>query len=208
MSELSLPKDFGNTPKKNLVLPENFTGLIVHCCCAPCAGAMFEFFKVNKLNPIIFFYNPNIHPKDEYVKRRDELIKLANLLDFKTIIGDYDTKTWFELTKGLEHEPERGNRCEICFTHRLQVTALLTKKLGLSHFTSTLATSRWKKKELVDKAGFKAQASVNNEALYWDEDWRKQGLVTRRYELVKKFNFYNQLYCGCVFSKINNDHYK
>ena len=79
------------------------------------------------------------------------------------------------------------------------------KELGISHFTTTLATSRWKSKEQVDKAGFTSQDTVGG-VQYWAEDWRKGGLVTRRYQLVKEFSFYNQTYCGCIFSKINCEH--
>lgn len=208
MDNCILPLNFGNTPKKQLTLPDNCNGVVIHCCCAPCAGAMFECFKAHNLNPVIFFYNPNIHPQKEYEIRRDELIKLSTKLGFEVVVGDYDTRTWFKLTKGLEHEPERGARCSVCFTHRLTATALFAKQRGISHFTSTLATSRWKNKDQVNAAGFKAQQSVNNEALYWAEDWRKGGLVTRRYELVKEFNFYNQQYCGCVYSQQNTAHIK
>lgn len=208
MDKCILPLSFGNTPKKDLNLPDNCNGVVIHCCCAPCAGAMFECFKVHKLKPIIFFYNPNIHPQKEYEIRRDELITLSEKLGFEVVVGDYDTKTWFELTRGLEHEPERGERCSVCFTHRLTATAIFAMQRGISHFTSTLATSRWKNKDQVNAAGFKAQQSVNDKALYWAEDWRKGGLVTRRYELVKEFNFYNQQYCGCVYSQQNTAHIK
>lgn len=206
INAIKLPEDFGNTPKKDLKIPENFTGLLLHCCCAPCSGALFECIKSNGITPTVFFYNPNIHPKEEYEKRRDELIELAKLLNFKVHVGDYDTKSWFEKIKGLEQEPERGKRCAVCFTHRLTVAAMFAKELGLSHFTSSLATSRWKKKEQVDQAGFSAQEATG--VMYWDQDWRKQGLVNRRYELVKKFNFYNQEYCGCVYSQRSSEYEK
>lgn len=202
-----LPESFGNSPKKDLVLPNGCKQVVLHCCCAPCAGAVLECFKVNNISPIVFFYNPNIHPKDEYEKRRDELISLCALLDFEVVIGDYDTKTWFEKIKGLEHEPERGARCSVCFEHRLTVTALFAKERGINLFTSTLATSRWKNKKQVDLAGFNAQEKVLG-SIYWDFDWRKQGLVTRRYELVKEFDFYNQLYCGCIYSQEGTQYIK
>lgn len=203
---LVLPADFGNTPKKELKAPENMTGLLMQVCCAPCCGAVLECMHVHNIKPVLFFYNPNIHPQDEYIKRRDELIELAKLLNFEYIIPEYDTKPWFDLVKGLEKEPERGERCTVCFTHRLTATAMYAKANGFSHFTTTLATSRWKDKKQVDLAGFKAQEATGT--IYWSEDWRKGGLVTRRYELVKKFNFYNQQYCGCIYSKLNNDYLK
>ena len=203
MTDLILPEDFGSSPKKTLNLPDDFTGLVVHCCCAPCSGAMFEYFKEQNLKIHVFFYNPNIHPQSEYEKRRDELVKFCKLLNFDVTVGDYDTKEWFKAVKGLEKEPERGLRCSVCFARRLTVTALFTKEINFSHFTTTLATSRWKNKQQVDEAGLKAQEAVNDKVKYWQEDWRKGGMVTRRYELVKKINFYNQLYCGCIFSKEN-----
>ncbi|SPT69279.1 Uncharacterized BCR, COG1636 [Anaerobiospirillum thomasii] len=195
-----LPQSFGNSPKMDLHLPGDAKEVVMHCCCAPCAGAVLECFKANDISPVVFFYNPNIHPLDEYEKRRDELISLCSLLNFEVVVGDYDTKTWFEKIKGLENEPERGARCTVCFTHRLTVTALFAKERGINLFTSTLATSRWKNKKQVDHCGQEAQNAVEG-SIYWDQDWRKQGLVGRRYELVKEFDFYNQQYCGCVYSQ-------
>ena len=109
---------------------------------------------------------------------------------------------WKEKIKGLENEPERGGRCLKCFTHRLTVTAIFAKEKGINTFTTTLCTSRWKSKKQVDEAGFSAQEAVDG-IKYWEQDWRKEGLVGRRYELVKEINFYNQLYCGCEFSQEN-----
>ena len=85
-------------------------------------------------------------------------------------------------------------------------TAMYAKEHGFTHFTTTLATSRWKNKKQVDAAGFIAQEASG--VPYWSEDWRKEGLVTRRYQLVKEFNFYNQLYCGCIFSRDNDAYQK
>ena len=140
--------------------------------------------------------------------RRDELLKLCSILDFPVTVGDYEPRKWFVAVKGLENEPERGQRCSVCFTLRLRATALFAKEVGATHFTTTLATSRWKNKAQIDEAGFKAQDFIKNEVKYWPEDWRKKGMVTRRDALVKKFNFYNQQYCGCVFSKENTAYRK
>ncbi|HIV55443.1 MAG TPA: epoxyqueuosine reductase QueH [Candidatus Anaerobiospirillum stercoravium] len=203
---LILPPDFGSTPKTKLVIPEGMTRLLVQVCCAPCCGAVLECFKVHGINPTLFFYNPNIHPRAEYEKRRDELIELAQLLGFAYVVPDYEPQGWFAQVKGLEHEPERGARCSVCFTQRLMATARYAQEHGFSHFTTTLATSRWKNKKQVDVAGLAAQAATG--VPYWAEDWRKEGLVTRRYQLVKSFNFYNQLYCGCIFSRDNGAYTK
>ena len=195
---LTLPNDFGNTPQRQLNIPENMTNLLLQICCAPCCGAVLECLRYHGVKPTLFFFNPNIHPKAEYEKRRDELIELAQLLDFPYIIPEYDAPAWFQAVKGLEHEPERGKRCDVCFIYRLKATALYAKEHGFSHFSSTLATSRWKNKQQVDQAG--EAAALATGVSYWNVDWRKGGLVGRRYELVKSFAFYNQLYCGCVFS--------
>lgn len=196
----TLPEDYAcATPRAELTLPEGETQVVLHCCCAPCSTAVLECMVFHQIRPILFFYNPNIHPADEYEKRRDELLRMADLLKLEAVVGDYDTKKWFSCVKGYEDAPERGARCDICFCERLRATAEFAKARGVRVFTTTLATSRWKSKPQVDKAGFKAQESVPG-SLYWDIDWRKNGLVGRRYELVKEIGFYNQRYCGCVFS--------
>lgn len=198
---MHLPDDYGNTPKLQLALPEGFESLVLHCCCAPCAGAVLECLSFHKVKTLVYFYNPNIYPQSEYLKRRDELIELCKLSGFPWEIGDPDFKEFYACYRGLEHEKERGARCDACFYQRLKRTALFAKDSGASHFTTTLATSRWKDKKQVDRAGFKAQEDAGG-PVYWAEDWRKGGLVTRRYALVKKMDFYNQTYCGCAFSKI------
>ncbi len=198
--DFTLPDNYGlTTPKKELVVPNEAKSVILHCCCAPCSTAVLECLLAYKIKPILFFFNPNIHPRDEYEKRRDEWLRLAKLNDVEAVIGDYDTKSWFEKVKGLEHCPERAERCDECFYMRLKATAILAKEREINLFTTTLATSRWKSKPQVDKAGFRAQKEVAG-SIYWDMDWRKGGLVERRYKLVKEIGFYNQRYCGCVYS--------
>ena len=96
---LILPPDFGTTPKTKLVIPEGMTKLLVQVCCAPCCGAVLECFQVHGISPTLFFYNPNIHPRAEYEKRRDELIELADLLGFAYIVPEYDPKEWFAKVK-------------------------------------------------------------------------------------------------------------
>ena len=110
--DFSLPNNFAkDSPKKDLALPEGANGLVVHCCCAPCSTSLVECLIFNKIKPLMFFYNPNIYPLEEYEKRRDEWIHLCELLELDYFVGDYDYKKWQEKVKGLENEPERGNRC-------------------------------------------------------------------------------------------------
>lgn len=196
----TLPQDYGaSSPKKDLTLPEGEREVLLHSCCAPCSTAVLECMIANGIRPQVFFCNPNIQPQDEYEKRRDEWLRLCGLLKLETAVDPYDTAKWFECIKGFEDEPERGRRCDRCFAFRLTRAARFAKERGIRVFTTTLATSRWKSKPQVDRAGRAAQDAVPG-TLYWDIDWRKEGLVGRRYELVKEIGFYNQRYCGCVYS--------
>jgi predicted adenine nucleotide alpha hydrolase (AANH) superfamily ATPase len=99
----------------------------------------------------------------------------------------------------MEHEPERGQRCERCFTLRLTAAARKAQQLGIQHFATTLASSRWKSLEQIERAGLAAEKTVPGTA-FWAQNWRKGGLQERRNQLLKEYAFYNQQYCGCEFS--------
>jgi len=147
----------------------------------------------------LFFYNPNIHPKKEYLLRKDENIKFANKHNIKIIDAEYDTKNWFNLTKGMEWEPERGIRCETCFDMRFYKTAEYASKNGYDIISSTLGISRWKNFEQINLSGRNATKPFSN-IDYWDFNWRKNNGSQRMLEVSKKEEFYMQEYCGCVYS--------
>lgn len=199
ISDFILPEDYlKGAPRRVLTLPDGGRKLVLHCCCAPCSTAVIECLLQCGLTPLVFFYNPNIYPHEEYETRRLELWHLCKLLNLECVNGDYEQERWQrEVAAGLELEGERGQRCLKCFTLRLDMTAAFTLKRGLKVFTTTLATSRWKSKAQVDTAGLAAQQHHPG-VIYWDLDWRKGGLVERRYALVKSIGFYNQRYCGCA----------
>ena len=102
--------------------------------------------------------------------------------------------------QGLENEPERGSRCLKCFTLRLTETARYASEHGFSVFTTTLASSRWKSLDQINEAGKRA-AALYPGTIFWEQNWRKGGLQDRRNQLLKEYDFYNQLYCGCEFSR-------
>lgn len=183
-----------------LTLPEGFSGLLLHACCAPCSSAILECLIDNGVRPVVFYFNPNIFPLDEYMKRRDESMRQVGALGLRYIDGDYDHEQWLATVAGLENEPERGLRCLECFKLRLLRTAIVARENGLSHFTTTLASSRWKSIEQIDIAGKDAAQNVEN-VDYWAVNWRKGGLSERRNQLLKENGFYNQQYCGCEFSR-------
>jgi predicted adenine nucleotide alpha hydrolase (AANH) superfamily ATPase len=151
------------------------------------------------IRPTIFYFNPNIFPYEEYEIRKNESKRHADSLGIPWIDGDYNHAQWLEQVQGLEHEPERGSRCLQCFRMRLTATALQAQALGITHFTTTLASSRWKSLDQITQAGLAAQAAVPS-TLFWAQNWRKGGLQDRRNQLLREYNFYNQLYCGCEFS--------
>ena len=151
------------------------------------------------IRPTIFYYNPNIWPRGEYEIRKNESKRHAESLGLSWIDGDYNHEQWREGVCGLENEPERGRRCEQCFTLRLVEAAKKAKELGIRYFTTTLASSRWKSLEQIERAGHQAEQMVGG-TTFWAQNWRKGGLYERRNQLLKEFDFYNQQYCGCEFS--------
>ena len=181
-------------------VPEGLTEVLLHACCAPCSSAIVEWMLAHGIRPTIFYYNPNIYPHEEYEIRKQESKRHAESLGLTWIDGDYDHEQWREDVCGLEGEPERGRRCEQCFTLRLTAAAQKSKSLGIKYFTTTLASSRWKSLEQIERAGHLAEQAVEGTA-FWAQNWRKGGLYERRNQLLKEFNFYNQQYCGCEFSK-------
>jgi len=154
---------------------------------------------MNDVRPTIFYCNPNIYPKEEYEIRKREITRYAKGLGLDIIDDDYNHEDWLEYIKGLENEPERGSRCLQCFKYRLLRAARKCKELGLEQFTTTLASSRWKRQDQTAEAGQWAATKVGG-VKFDDRNWRKGGLQERRNQLLKENNFYNQLYCGCEFS--------
>lgn len=184
--------------------PDAFANLapapvLLHSCCAPCSSAILEWLLARRYAPTVFFYNPNIFPREEYDVRRRECIRYCDALGVPYVDGDYEHDRWREAVRGLENEPERGARCLVCFKTRMRAAALAAKSLGIEHFTTTLAGSRWKRLEQIREAAEKAAELVGG-VRYWDMDWKKGGLQNRRSEIIREQNFYNQLWCGCEFS--------
>lgn len=113
------------------------------------------------VHPVIFYYNPNIYPRQEYEIRKQESQRHAESLGLTWIDGDYDHEGWLRGVCGLEDEPERGRRCEQCFTLRLTAAAWKARELGIRYFATTLASSRWKSLEQIERAGLRAEQTVN-----------------------------------------------
>ncbi|MDL2276976.1 epoxyqueuosine reductase QueH [Parabacteroides sp. OttesenSCG-928-G07] len=183
--------------------PKGVTEIVLHTCCAPCSSAIIECMLANGLQPVIFYFNPNIYPQTEYEKRKKECTRYAKFHGLTIVDGDYDYAYWKNHMEGLENEPERGHRCLKCFGLRLMETARFAAENNYTVFTTTLASSRWKSLEQINKAGSFAAASYPG-MVYWEQNWRKGGLSERRKELINQHNFYNQQYCGCEYSQRNS----
>ena len=182
-----------------LGLPGDNDCILLHSCCAPCAGDVMNEMTRSGINYTILFYNPNIHPKKEYELRKNENIRYAQKLGIPIIDADYDVQNWFSRAKGMEYEPERGVRCTMCFDMRFERTALYAHEHGFRVFTSSLGISRWKNMEQINDCGVRAASHYPN-TTYWTFNWRKDGGSARMYDLAKEEEFYAQQYCGCIFS--------
>lgn len=182
-----------------LELPNGASRLLLHSCCAPCSGEVMEALIASAIDFSIFFYNPNIHPLQEYENRKQENINFAKKHNIPFIDADYDKDNWFARVKGLEWEPERGKRCTACFDMRFERTALYAFEHGFPVISSSLGISRWKDFSQINSSGERA-ASRYPDIIYWTYNWRKGGGAERMYEIAKRENFYKQEYCGCVYS--------
>ncbi|WP_455816084.1 epoxyqueuosine reductase QueH [Pseudomonas cerasi] len=189
-----------NAPQRDLLtLPEGAKKLLLHSCCAPCSGEVMEALQASGIDYTIFFYNPNIHPQKEYLLRKEENIRFAEQHGIPFVDADYDTDNWFARAKGMEWEPERGVRCTMCFDMRFERTALYAFENDFPVISSSLGISRWKNMQQINDCGDRAAAPYPGIS-YWDYNWRKKGGSARMIEISKRERFYQQEYCGCVYS--------
>ncbi len=179
--------------------------LLLHSCCAPCSSYVIEYLT-KYFDITILYYNPNIEPIEEYLKRKNEEIRFIN--EFKSInkldIIDcsYDNDLYHELIKGLENEMEGGARCFKCYRQRLEYTAKLAKELDYDYFGSTLSVSPYKNASKLNEIGEELSNIYNIKFLY--SDFKKRNGYKRSIELSRDYNLYRQDYCGCIYSKRNN----
>lgn len=176
--------------------------LLLHSCCAPCSSYVIEYlsqyFKIT-----VFYYNPNISPKNEYDFRASEQRRLIsqmpviNKVDF--LEGEYIPSDFYEISKGLENAPEGGERCEKCFNLRLEKTAKLALENNFDYFTTTLTISPLKNSQLINSIG--KNLSDKYGVKYLLSDFKKKEGYKRSIVLSAEYNLYRQNYCGCTFSK-------
>ena len=180
--------------------------LLLHSCCAPCSSRCIEFLS-NYFDITILYYNPNISPKDEYEKRKVEQIKFINEFKSKHKLEymdvEYNYNDFVNISKGLEHIPEGGERCFKCYRLRLDKTAFLAKENNYDYFGTTLTVSPYKNSQILNKIGEELSEVYNIKYLY--SDFKKNNGYIRSIELSKEYNLYRQDYCGCIYSKMERD---
>lgn len=177
--------------------------LLLHSCCAPCSSYVIEYLSTY-FNITVFYYNPNIYPEEEYIKRVDEekdficRFKTKYKVDF--IEGDYVTEKFYSSVKGFENEKEGGERCFKCYELRLKESAIVAKNKGYDYFTTTLSVSPYKNAQKLNEIGERLGNEYGVQYLY--SDFKKKNGYKRSIELSKEYNLYRQDYCGCIFSQI------
>ena len=188
--------------KKNNLVPT----ILLHSCCAPCSSHVIDVLSKH-FNITILYYNPNIEPYEEYLKRKEEEIRFikeynnTNRLDI--IDCDYDNEKYHELVKGLEDCKEGGNRCFKCYRMRLEYTAIKAKELNYDYFGTTLTVSPYKNSQKLNEIGEELEKIYNIKYLY--SDFKKNNGYKHSIEMSKEYNLYRQNYCGCIYSQRKNE---
>lgn len=181
---------------------EKVPRVMLHSCCAPCSSYVIEYLS-QYCDLTILYYNPNIFPRDEYEKRKDEqrrfIDKISTCHMVDMIDCDYENEKYENAIKGLELEPERGNRCRVCFKLRLEKTAQIAKKYQYDYFGTTLTVSPYKNATLINEIGLSLQDEYKINFLV--SDFKKRDGYKRSIELSRKYDLYRQNYCGCKYSK-------
>ena len=176
--------------------------LLLHACCAPCSSYVLEYLY-EKYDITVFYYNPNITEREEYIKRIKELERFIKEAPFaegvKLAEGEYEPELFWEMSKGLESEPERGKRCYKCYELRMKETAKYAKENGFDLFTTTLSISPHKNAEWLNEIGLRLSGEYGIDYMY--SNFKKNNGYSRSIELSREYNLYRQNYCGCVFSK-------
>lgn len=181
---------------------EKVPTLLLHSCCAPCSSyvleSLSEYFKIT-----VLYYNPNISPAREYEARVEEQKRLIQELPVthpvSFLAGAYQPERFYSAVKGLEQCPEGGERCTVCYELRLREATKTAQQGGFDYFTTTLSISPLKDAERLNAIGKRLAEEYGVSYLY--SDFKKKNGYKRSVELSAQYRLYRQDYCGCVFSK-------
>lgn len=174
--------------------------LLLHACCAPCSSAVLERLREH-FSITILYYNPNIYPPQEYHRREQELERFlqdAGMSGISLIELPYDPQEFYTAVKGLEAEPERGERCTVCYRLRMEQAARYAAAHGFDWFTTTLSISPVKDPVRINQIG--QELAQKYGVAHLPSEFRKKNGYKRSLELSAEYGLYRQDYCGCVFS--------
>lgn len=173
--------------------------MLVHICCSVDSHFFLEKLQHDYPHEKLtgFFYDPNIHPYSEYQLRLLDVKRSCKKLGIELLEGEYDFESWMEAVRGLENEPEKGKRCEVCFDRRFEVSAKKALSLGETKITTTLLVSPLKSQEQLKKSGdvFFQKYGVEFVAF----DYRTNGGTQEQSRATKEEQLYRQDYCGCIY---------
>ena len=190
------------------MLNEKAGAVLLHSCCAPCSSTCIERLA-DRCDVTVYYYNPNIGEESEYLKRKEEQIRLINAynaekkgkFEIKILDADYDPVSFYQIAKGLETCPERGERCHKCYELRMRKTAEAALSAGgFDYFATTLTLSPLKDCEAINRIGARIEEETGMK--YLPSDFKKRNGYLRSIELSKQYDLYRQDYCGCVYSKV------
>jgi len=183
------------------------SSVLLHSCCAPCSSACIERL-FDRCDITVYYYNPNIGEEAEYLKRKEEQIRLIDLYnsekkgkyEIKILDADHDPDVFYEMARGLEKCPERGERCHKCYELRMRRTAEAAIACGgFDLFATTLTLSPLKDSEAINRIGFRIEEETGMR--YLPSDFKKRNGYLRSIELSRQYDLYRQDYCGCIYSK-------
>ncbi len=179
-----------------LIKKEIYLKLLLHVCCGPCAVGSIP--KVKDWDITLYFANSNINSKDEFLKRYDSALKVSDYYNNSIEVDNYEHDTWLEYIKGLESEPEKGNRCLKCFEFSFIRTAKKARELGINYFSSTLTISPHKNSKTIMEIGNRIAEEFGIKFLAID--FCKENGFKLSCDLSKELDLYRQKYCGCEYS--------
>lgn len=179
--------------------------LLIHSCCGPCSSSVLEYLK-EYFDITIYFYNPNITEQREYQDRLREMHSFLERIGYSIPVlqGEYEVqRDFFYQVKGLEKEPETGERCRICYELRMKEAARKAREGGYDYFSTVLTISPLKNAAWINEIGEKLEEKYGVSFLHGD--FKKKNRYLRSIELSREYGLYRQEYCGCIFSKLEQE---
>ena len=176
--------------------------VLLHACCAPCFGYVNTLLSL-EYDVTVLFYNPNIAPHEEYLKRLHELETFCRDKNIPLIIGEYRIGEWTGRVEQYKSLGERSQRCRVCFSVRLEEACLKAREMGIGAVATTLTVSPHKDSAMVNSVGRELTGSYGMEFI--EADFKKNDGYRKSVEISRRYGFYRQDYCGCIYSKMERE---